>query len=38
MLGLVIGIAIGFFFKPQIEEVVIKVVKKIKDHREHREY
>jgi hypothetical protein len=38
MLGFIAGIAVGFFFKPQIEEVVVKVVKKIKDRREHKEY
>jgi hypothetical protein len=33
LLGLIIGIAIGFFFKPQIETVVVKVIRMIKDNR-----
>ncbi len=32
ILGLVIGIAIGFFFKPQIEKVVVKVIRTIRDN------
>jgi hypothetical protein len=32
-LTLLIGIAVGFFFKPQIDKGVRKVVKMIKDSR-----
>jgi hypothetical protein len=30
--GLIIGVAIGFFFKPQIEKVVVKVIRMVKDN------
>ena len=33
-----VGIVIGFIFKPQLEELFVKVVKKIKDHRERNDY
>jgi hypothetical protein len=34
LFGLIIGVAIGFFFKPQIETAVVKVIRKIKEARE----
>jgi hypothetical protein len=37
ILGLIIGIAIGFFFKPQIEGFVVKVIRMIKDNRKKDE-
>ena len=31
---IIAGIAIGYFFKPQLDEVVIKVIKMVKNTRE----
>ena len=31
--GILIGLAVGYFFKPQIDKGVRKVVKMIKDNR-----
>jgi hypothetical protein len=31
--GIIVGTAIGFFFKPQIEKVVVKIIRTIKDNR-----
>jgi len=36
-LTLLIGIAVGFFFKPQIDKGVRKVVKMIKDSRSNHD-
>ena len=33
--GLIIGVAIGYFFKPQIDRLVYRVIRTIKDNR-HR--
>ena len=35
MLGVIIGIAIGYFFKPQIDGLVHRAIRVIKDNR-HR--
>lgn len=35
MLGVIIGIAIGYFFKPQIDGIVHRAIRAIKDNR-HR--
>ncbi len=32
-IGIIVGVAIGFFFKPQIEKVVVKLIRTIKDNR-----
>lgn len=31
---LIAGVAIGYFFKPQLDKVVVRVIKMIKDTRE----
>jgi hypothetical protein len=28
-----VGVAIGYFFKPQIDDILVKTVKKIRDNR-----
>ncbi|MBN2535959.1 MAG: hypothetical protein JXB88_23975 [Spirochaetales bacterium] len=31
---LIAGVAIGYFFKPQLDKVVVKVIKLVRDTRE----
>lgn len=33
---LIAGVALGYFFKPQIDKVVLKAVRKLKDR--HKDY
>lgn len=33
---LIVGVALGYFFKPQIDRVVFKVVRAIRDNRRDR--
>ncbi len=33
--GIIVGIVVGYFFKPQIDVLVGKVVKSIKDNRKN---
>ncbi len=35
LLGIIIGIVLGYIFKPQIEKVLIKTVKYIKSKSSH---
>ena len=38
LLGLIIGIVLGYIFKPQLEKYVIKAIRYIKDkNRDHDE-
>lgn len=37
LFGLIIGVAIGFFFKPQIEKVAVKIIRTIKDNGKKNE-
>ena len=30
IVGIIIGVAIGYFFKPQLDEVAVRIIKKIK--------
>ena len=32
--GLIAGIAIGYFFKPQLDEVVVRIIKTVKNTQE----
>lgn len=34
LFGLIVGVAIGYFFKPQLDEVVIKVIKMVRRTKE----
>ncbi|MCK4541433.1 MAG: hypothetical protein KAU17_04250 [Spirochaetales bacterium] len=34
---LIVGVVLGYFFKPQIDVVVGKVVKSIKDNRKNKD-
>ena len=34
---IIVGIAVGYFFKPQLDVLVGKVVKVIKDNRKNRD-
>jgi hypothetical protein len=38
MFWLLVGIAIGYFFKPQIDKVLGKAVEKLRDERDKRNY
>lgn len=35
ILGLIIGVALGYIFKPQLEKVLVKAVRYIKDKAAH---
>ena len=34
--GLIVGVALGYFFKPQIDKIVLKAVKYIKDKKDDK--
>jgi len=34
--GLIIGVAVGYFFKPQLDRAVHRVVRTIRDNRNNR--
>lgn len=36
LLGILIGIVLGYFFKPQIDILVGKIIKLIKDNRRNK--
>jgi hypothetical protein len=38
MFWLIVGIAIGYFFKPQIDKILGKVIRKLRDERDKRNY
>jgi len=33
---IIVGIAIGYFFKPQLDRIIGKVMHSIKDNRKHK--
>ena len=34
LFGLIAGVAIGYFFKPQLDKVVVKVIKMVRSAKE----
>jgi len=37
MIEIIIGIALGYFFKPQIDKFVVKVIRQLRDERKKRD-
>lgn len=35
--AIIVGVAIGYFFKPQLDQLVGKVLKQIKDNRKDKD-